>query len=244
MTGSTRTYSQAATRAAIVDVAASLLQDHGATAVTTRRVAHGAGVQVPTIYRLFGDMDGLLEAVSEHVMATFVSTKAAVVQAASADGVDALVDLRAGWHNQIEFGLANPALFRLLSDPDRASRSPAAQAGRLVLESRVRRVAEAGRLRVSERRAVGVIEAAGIGTIQTLLLTPAEHRDVGLAEEMYEAVHYQILTDLPDRAVNQALAGTVAFRALVPQLIVLSDSERGLLTDWLDRTIEASAASS
>lgn len=149
MTGSTRIDSQAATRAAIINVAARMLQDHGAAAVTTRKVAHGAGVQAPTIYRLFGDKNGLLEAVSEHVTATFVSTKAAVVEAASADSVDPLVDLRAGWQNQIEFGLANPALFRLLSDPDRALRSPAAQLGRRVLESRVRRVAETGRLRVT-----------------------------------------------------------------------------------------------
>lgn len=244
MTGSTRTDNQAATRAVIIDVAARMLQDHGAAAVTTRKVAHGAGVQAPTIYRLFGDKDGLLEAVSEHVMATFVSTKAAIVEAASTHGVDALVDLRAGWRNQIEFGLANPALFLLLSDPDRALRSRAAQSGRRVLESRVRRVAEAGRLRVSEHRAVGVIQAAGVGTIQTLLMTPAEHRDAGLADEMYEAVLHQILTDLPGRAVNEALAATIAFRALAPQLDPLSDSERRLLTDWLDRTIEAFAAPS
>lgn len=37
-------------------------------------------------------------------------------------------------------------------------------------------------------------------------MTPAEHHDTGLADEMYEAVLYQILTDLPDRAVNGALA--------------------------------------
>lgn len=73
-------------------------------------------------------------------------------------------------------------------------------------------------------------------------MTPAEHHDTGLADEMYEAVLYQILTDLPDRAVNGALAATVALRALVPQLHPLSDSERRLLTDWLDRTIEAPAA--
>ncbi|MGI3786407.1 MAG: TetR/AcrR family transcriptional regulator, partial [Janthinobacterium lividum] len=63
------------TRARVVDVAAHLLQSEGPAAVTTRAVAEGAGVQAPTIYRLFGDKDGLLEAVAEHVMAAFVSAK-------------------------------------------------------------------------------------------------------------------------------------------------------------------------
>ena len=47
-----------------------------AAAVTTRAVADAAGVQAPTLYRLFGDKDGLMEAVAEHVMAAFVHAKA------------------------------------------------------------------------------------------------------------------------------------------------------------------------
>ncbi len=229
---------QALTRTKIIEVAAQMLQDHGASAVTTRGVAQRAGVQAPTIYRLLGDKDGLLEAVTEHVMASFVSAKSAVVEAASAEGVDPLADLRAGWQNQIEFGLVNPALFALLSDPDRARRSTAAQAGRRVLRARVRRVAEAGRLRVSEHRAVGVIQAAGIGTVQTLLVTPPELRDNGLAEAMWEAVLRQILTDAPVRSAGGATTTTVAFRALVPRLDALSEAERQLLTDWLDRILD------
>jgi AcrR family transcriptional regulator len=56
-------------RSRIIDVAARLLPDEGPTAVTTRGVAEQAGVQAPMIYRLFGDKDGLLEAVAEHMMA-------------------------------------------------------------------------------------------------------------------------------------------------------------------------------
>jgi AcrR family transcriptional regulator len=227
------------TRSKIVDVAARLLREHGPAAVTTRGVAEGAGVQAPTIYRLFGDKDGLLDAVAEHVMATYASAKAAIVQAASADNVDPLDDLRAGWEMQIDFGVANPALFRLLSDPDRVLHSPAAQSGRRVLESRVHRVAVTGRLRVSEQRAVNIILAAGIGAIQTLLSTPAEQRDAGLAESMYEAVLRQILTDAPEHPGNGPMATTVAFRAVAPQLDMLSDAEQQLLTEWLDRVVDA-----
>src|SRR6201996_8167250 len=141
---------QSTTRSTIIDAAARLLSEDGPAAVTTRAVAERAGVQPPAIYRLFGDKDGLLEAVAEHVMTGFASAKAAIVEAATAENVNPLEDLRAGWHAQIEFGVANPALFRLLSDPARVARSPAAKSGKRVLEARVHRVAAAGRLRVTE----------------------------------------------------------------------------------------------
>lgn len=229
------------TRSKIVEVAARLLREHGPAAVTTRGVAEEAGVQAPAIYRLFGDKDGLLDAVAEHVMATYVFAKAAIVQAASADNIDPLDDLRAGWQMQIEFGVTNPALFRLLSDPDRVVHSPAAQSGKRVLESRVHRVAASGQLRVSEERAVNVIQAAGIGVIQTLLSTPPEHRDAGLAESMYEAVLGQILTDAPEPPESGPMAATVAFRAIAPQLEMLSAAEQRLLIEWLDRAVDVMA---
>lgn len=227
------------TRSKIVDVAARLLQERGPAAVTTRGVAEAAGVQAPMIYRLFGDKDGLLEVVAEQVMANYVSTKVATVQAASADDIDPLDDLRSGWQTQIDFGLANPALFRLLCDPDRLERSPAAQSGRRVLEARVRRVASTGRLRVSERHAVDLIQAAGVGTIQTLLSTPVDHRRPGLAESMYEAVLRQILTSTPERPDVAPMTTTVAFRAIAPQLDMLSAGEQQLLIEWLDRAVDA-----
>jgi AcrR family transcriptional regulator len=233
------TSSRADTRARIVDVAARLLREEGPAAVTTRGVAEGAGVQAPVIYRLFGDKDGLLEAVAQHVMTAYVSAKAEDVKAASAADVDPLDDLRAGWEMQIEFGAANPALFRLLSDPDRMLRSPAARAGRHVLESRVHRVAVTGQLRVSERRAVGLIQAAGIGVIQTLLSTPPDQRDPGLAESMFQAVLRPILTSAPERPDGGPATTTVAFRAIVPGLDLLSEAERKLLAEWLDRALSA-----
>ena len=230
---------RAGTRSRIVAVAARLLQEHGPSAVTTRGVAEGAGVQAPTIYRLFGDKDGLMEAVAEHVMATYVSGKAETVRAASAANVDPLEELSAGWQTQIDFGVANPTLFRLLSDPDRVLHSAAARSGKLVLETRVHRIALTGQLRVSEQRAVDLIQAAGVGTIQTLLSTPSDQRDPGLADAMFDAVIKQILTDTPPRDRPQPMAMVVAVRAIAPELDMLSHSERLLLTEWLDRATNA-----
>lgn len=227
------------TRTRITEVAAGLLQEHGAAAVTTRRVAEEAGVQAPTIYRLFGDKDGLLEAVAEHVLATYVSGKAAVVRAATDDDVDPLDDLRAGWHAQIDFGVANPTLFTFLNDPARGLRSPAVASGMLVLRARIHRVALTGRLRVSEQRAVDLVRAAGTGTVTAILSTPPELRDPGLAEAMLDAVLGQVLTDAPTSRVSGSTAATVAFRAVAPDLDALTDAERQLLVEWLDRAISA-----
>ena len=222
-------------RTRIVAVAARLLREHGAAAVTTRGVAEAAGVQAPAIYRLFGDKDGLLEAVAEHTMTTHVAAKAGAVAAATADGVDPLDDLRAGWSSHIEFGLANPDLFHLLHDPDRASRSPAAAAGRAVLRARVHRLAVAGRLRVGEQRAADLLHAAGVGTVTTLLATPPADRDPALPEQMLEAVLRQVLSDADAPSGDASVS--VAMRAAAPHLAVLSAAERELLVEWLDRVV-------
>jgi len=230
-------------RSRIVDIAAQLLRDEGPAAVTTRGVAEQAGVQAPMIYRLFGDKEGLLEAVAEHVMAGYVAAKAEIAEAASAAGVDPLTDLRAAWQTQIDFGVGNPSLFRLLSDPDRVRHSPAARAGREVLQARIHRVAAAGRLRVSEQRAASLLQAAAIGAIQTLLAAPPEDRDSGLAESMCDAVLGQIITGppAPAPADGDTIATAVTLRAMAPRLDALTQAERQMLGEWLDRVIDHDA---
>jgi AcrR family transcriptional regulator len=219
------------TRARIVEVAAQLLREQGAPAVTTRAVAQAAGMQAPTIYRFFEDKDALLAAVAEHVFATYVAGKSLVE-----DSGDPVADLRAGWDLHIGFGLANAALFGLLADPGRGARSPAAAAGLDVLRARVHRVAAAGRLRVPERRAVELIHAAGTGAVLTLLSAPPEDRDPGLADAMYEAVMRSILTNVPMLPAGSPTAVAVAIRAVAPELPMLTEAERALLSEWLDRS--------
>src|ERR1700761_6376736 len=115
------------TRARIVEVAAGLLATGGTDAVSTRAVALAAGTQAPTIYRLFGDKDGLLEAVAEYGFAAYLARKPPLVSSG-----DPVADLRAGWDLHIAFGLENPALFSLMNDEaaSRGRMSPAAAAGR------------------------------------------------------------------------------------------------------------------
>ncbi|ANP73476.1 TetR/AcrR family transcriptional regulator [Cryobacterium arcticum] len=223
-------------RTRIVEVAARLLRERGAGGLTTRGVADAADVQPPAIYRLFGDKDGLIEAVAEHVLAEHVAAKSTV-----GDSGDPVAALRSGWQLQIDFGLANPDLGALLTAPGRARRSPAIEAGIEVLRARVRALAEAGLLRVSQRRAVDLIHAAGAGAVLALQEAAPEERDPGLSEALLDAVLQQILEPDADGIQGDisSTAIAVTFAAHIPTLLALTPAERSLLTEWVGRSIDA-----
>lgn len=88
----------------------ALLESGGRDAVTTRAVADAAGLQPPAIYRLFGDKDGLLDAVAESGFTRFLAAK----QQADPAPHDPVGELCNGWDTVVGFGLANPALYALM----------------------------------------------------------------------------------------------------------------------------------
>lgn len=222
-------------RSGIVAAASELLREKGANAVTTRAVAQAAGVQAPTIYRLFGDKDGLIDAVAEHVMATYVSAKAAAVETAAGDPV---ADLRSGWRVHVEFGLANPELYALIGTRGRGGPSPATAAGIEVLRTRVRRLAAAGLLRVDEQRALMMIHAAATAPFSPYWDVRGEARP-GLGDAMLDAVLSSILVTAPATPDTTMSAVAVTFATVVPDLPGLSDAERALMTEWLNRSLSA-----
>lgn len=222
--------SRDATRARLVTVAAHLLATQGPDAVTTRSVADAADVQAPTIYRIFGDKAGLLDAVVEHGYASYLAQKHPV----DADD-DPIDNLKAGWVLHIGFGLENPELFRLMHTTITSPEGQAvADSGGEILSGRVHRVAQAGRLRVTERRAVELIRAAGTGVVFTLLDQPADRRDLELADLAWESVAGTILTGIAPATPSPAAAAVTILSAL-PDLDEFTDSERALLGDWLER---------
>ncbi|HEY0937325.1 MAG TPA: TetR family transcriptional regulator, partial [Trebonia sp.] len=101
--------------------------------------------------------------------------------------------------------------------------------------ARVRRVAAAGRLRVTERRAVNLVHAAGTGVVLTLIDQAADERDDGLADTAWESVAAAILVAAGTAAIPSPAAAAVTLRAALPGLPVLTPAERTLLGDWLDR---------
>ncbi|MCH1865064.1 TetR/AcrR family transcriptional regulator [Nocardioides sp. CFH 31398] len=220
-------------RRAVLDAAADLLREVGADGLTTRAIADAAGVQAPTLYRLFGDKDGLVDALAEHVMAAYVAAK--TERAADEEDEDPVVALRDAWRAHVDFGLANPALYALLGRRQGSERSPGTLTGIEVLRRRVGRVAAAGRLRVDEERAVWMVHAAGHGTVLALLGVPPDERDPGLPDAMYDALAAALLRSAPvvEDATPQAVAVTMA--AVLPDLDGLSAAERALMAEWLGR---------
>ncbi|MEU8861837.1 TetR/AcrR family transcriptional regulator [Streptomyces umbrinus] len=218
------------TRQRVIEAAADLLAREGRDAVTTRAVAVAAGLQPPAIYRLFGDKDGLLEAVAEHGFATFLAAKHV-----DPDPQDLIEDLRAGWDLAVEFGLANPALYTLMySEPTRVA-SPAFKAGMEILMGRIRRLAAGGRLRVDEELAATLIHATARGAVLTWLSLPEDRRNPALLTILRESMVAAVTNEEP--AVQDAgPAGAArALRATLPEQTTLSGAEQHLLREWLDR---------
>lgn len=226
------------TRERIIQAAMGLLASGGREAVTTRAVSAAADVQPPTIYRQFGDMSGLLDAVASRGFSGYIESKITRVRAD-----DPVEDLRAGWDLHIAFGLANPATYALMYGDPRPGAGPSAvrEAAGLLREA-VQRVAEAGRLRVSVDRAAAMSHAAGVGVTLSLLATPPEDREPSLSSSIREAVLAAITTDATgtttvDRPGSRRVANrAVALRAVLSeQTDSLSPGERTLLAEWLDR---------
>jgi AcrR family transcriptional regulator len=221
----------------MVEAAATLLAEGGRDAVSTRAVSAAAGVQAPAIYRQFGDMRGLLDAVVNHGFSGYIESKAAHPHVE--DPVD---DLREGWRTHVEFGLANPALYKLMyGEPMAGAKSEAARQSDSFLRAKVERIAEAGRLRVSVERAVGLFHAGALGVTLTLLGMAPEDRDLELSESAREALLAAVTTDPVgeeglESATARAAARAVALKAVLEEdAAAFSEAERTLLGEWLDR---------
>lgn len=218
--------------------AAELLAEGGREAVSTRAVSAAAGVQAPTIYRQFGDMRGLLDAVASYGFSTYLQGKTSRERAE-----DPVEDLRRGWDLHVEFGLANPAFYKLMyGDPRPGAESTAALEAAEILHGLVQRVAEAGRLRVGVEHAAGAIHAAGVGVVLTLLGTESENRDPALSETAREAVLAAIMYETSgtiqqaghSRVANRA----IALKAVLPETAAeLTPGERIVLSEWLDKLV-------
>lgn len=248
----------AGVRRRIVEAAAGLLVSEGIDATSTRAVAARAGVAPPTIFRLFGDKDGLLEAVSEHGFETYLRAKARLPE--SGDPVD---DLRVAWDLHIRFGLTQPAYYTLAYGQARAGQVPrAGQKAVAELQRMITRVAAAGRLRMSIERAAAIMHASSVGTILTLIGAPPEQRDLRTADAAREIVLAAISTPATappgtgetggsgDTGGTGETSGTgetgeaddtakaaMALRAALARSDspAVTPAERSLLVEWLNR---------
>ncbi|MFD8097393.1 TetR/AcrR family transcriptional regulator [Streptomyces malaysiensis] len=156
-------------RERILQAAADLLTQRGREAVSTRAVSAAAGVQAQTIYRHFGDMRGLLDAVARRGYADYLAAKQAHIGAG-----DPVEQVRDGWDLHIAFALANPAVYRLLyADPRPDAESPLTGEAHKVLLGLVEGIAKVGRLRTSVESAAAMVHSSGVGVALTLIAAQA-----------------------------------------------------------------------
>ncbi|MEV6839065.1 TetR/AcrR family transcriptional regulator [Streptomyces sp. NPDC051133] len=222
-------------RRRIVEAAVDLLEKGGPDAVSTRAVAAAAGMQPPAIYRLFGDKEGLLEAVAEHGYAQFLESKRAQLDPEPQDVVE---DLRRGWDTVVEFGISHPGLFAVMDRATGREADMAHRAGLEILRGRVRRLAAGGWLRVDEELAAQIIQATGRGAVTTWHSTPADRRSPALLTSLREAMVTAITRAEPTIPVTETgtTSAARALRAALPDdADVLSDAEQLLLREWLTR---------
>lgn len=225
-------------RERIVRATYRLLAEGGRDAVSTRAVTAAADVQVPTIYRQFGDMRGLLSEVANYGFESYLASKDAMVHFA-----DPVADLSHGWDMHIAFGLAEPAVYALMyGDPRPGPRPAAVRKARQLLRAIVQRIAEADRLQVSVDQAADMVDAAGVGVVLHLLEVSPDHPDLALSTAVREAILGSITTGADHTAPGiVAPTGQVHRRAISLKAVLdtadgrLSAGEMQLMTEWLDR---------
>lgn len=133
MNASRQTTSPAAER--ILDAAASLLNEEGHAALTTRSVCDRAGVAAPTLYHHFGDKAGLLRSLAGCELEAFFARKRNVHPTD-----DAVADLMQGWDGWIAFARQHLPLIAALRQGDSGTVALREAAEAIVL-GRLQRVA-------------------------------------------------------------------------------------------------------
>ncbi|OLT12366.1 hypothetical protein BJF78_03865 [Pseudonocardia sp. CNS-139] len=221
----------------ILRAATELLTEGGTEAVSTRAVSARAGVQQPTLYRLFGDKRGLLEALASYGFEKYLAEK----QSAHAATGGPLEDLRAGWDAHVAFGVGRPELYQLMyGTVHTGQRSAAAKEAYQGLLAVMLKIAALGVLRVPPDVAAQMMQSSAIGVTLRLIASRDDPPSDELSPRVRDAVLGAILVDPASRPTDPA-ADALAARALSLDSAVadgptdLSPAEAALLREWLRR---------
>jgi len=220
-------------RLALVAAAQRQLAGSADGDIATRAVCQEAGVTQPVLYRLFGDKQGLLDAVAEAGLERYAQRKSDLEVSD-----DPVADLRAGWDDHTAFALDNPALYRLMFAPRTGSASTVQRRIFALLEATLTRCAAAGALTTTPRQAAQLILAANTGLALSLIAQPALFDDPELSRRTREATLSTILNETGAAATSRSVRD--AARQLHAQLRLegtqqLEAVEVALLNRWLER---------
>jgi AcrR family transcriptional regulator len=203
--------------------------------IATRAVCEAVGVSQPVLYRIFGDKQGLLDALVDDGFERYVERKRALRETG-----DPVADLRAGWTDHMDFALTNPALYRLMFAPRPGGTSTAHKQIFDILLATLTRCAAAGALNTDPAAAAQSILSANVGVALNIINQPDLYDDPALPDRMREAVFGALLTGTPESERATTVADSA--RQLRAQLALappdqLIPEERELLKVWLDRLL-------
>jgi AcrR family transcriptional regulator len=215
-------------RAAEAQLAASADGD-----IATRAVCEAVGVTQPVLYRLFGDKQGLLDALVDDGFHRYVDRKRALRETS-----DPVADLRAGWTDHMDFALTSPALYRLMFTPRPGGTSAAHKQIFDLLVATLTRCAAAGTLAVDPSAAAQSILSANVGVALNMINQPDLYGDPALPNRMRDAVFGALLSSRPADERPETITDTA--RQLQAQIALtppnqLIPEERELLKIWLNR---------
>lgn len=221
------------TRSAIITAAAELLAQAPQADISTRAVCEAAGVQQPTIYRLFGDKEGLLAATVDHVWDEYLDMKRSAERAA-----DPLEDLRNGWDSHTRFAITHPNAYRLLFGSGAVERAASAAEAVRLLRDVLDRLAAHGRLRVDPELGARLVMAANTGVALALILRPALYPDESLSTTMRDMVVNALVSSpaTPSEADESDRVAAITLRSTLPaRSDLFTEREAGLMDEWLER---------
>jgi AcrR family transcriptional regulator len=203
--------------------------------VSTRAICEDAGVTAPTLYHYFGDRNGLLQAVVSHGFGEYLARKRSLESTG-----DPIEDIRLGWFDHQDWGVANPAFYALMYGQVRpGTHAPAADEGESLLLDKLEAAARRGLLRVPPTVACHMILSANIGLTLQLISQP-DWGDRDVSERLFGALMAAVTTSEPGTQTRQDWPTAVSAIALRSALTedpgtVIAAAERPLLELWLDR---------
>jgi AcrR family transcriptional regulator len=219
-------------RAAMLAAAESQLVASPERDIATRAVCEAVGVTQPVLYRLFGDKNGLLDALADDALRRYAEHKTAQQRTD-----DPIADLRAGWDDHMEFARRNPALYQLMFAPRPRSHAQARRNIMDLLEAALLRCSAIGALRVAPAIAAQLILPANVGLALSMIAQPELFAAPDLSVRMREAVFGSVLAEVPaeDDAPLPAAALRLRSQLAVSGTAALEPAEVTLLDRWLER---------
>ncbi|GID61258.1 TetR family transcriptional regulator [Actinoplanes couchii] len=226
-------------RGALVEAARRQIASAREGDISTRAVCDEAGVTQPVLYRLFGDKNGLLDAVADDAFERYARRKQALEISD-----DPVKDLHTGWRDHMSFAAENPAVYQLMFVPRPHSASNAYRRILELLEATLLRCAATGTLATTPRLAAQLILPANIGVALSHIAQPHLFDDPALSDRTREAIFAAVLSRPADPGPPSRTSPmrTAAWQLRAQLTLTGTDKlapvEAALLDHWLERLDE------